>query len=165
MLIYNYHLEFCVIDLAAWHNAQPWGFKLPPLFRLTQPCLDCSPCRSQPPTLSCVRCRGHALPDQGHWTGHGRTTPLAPSTLHSHHFWQLCVRGATLSGGQHSDHHPVQPTSPLSSTSPGEKTLKVNICQTKEVPEITPKDTLSVDKLKHMSQTALNSQLFNYLNV
>lgn len=117
----NYRLESYIIDLAAWHNAQPRGFELPPLFRFTQPRLACSPCRSQPPTLPCVRSRRDALPDQGRRTGHGHTAPLAPSALHSHHIWHLCVRGATLSGGQHSDHHPVQPTSPLSSKDPREK--------------------------------------------
>lgn len=49
---------------------------------------------------------------------------MAPSTFHPHQFFQLCFCSAPVFGDQYSDHHSVQHTSTLNSTSPEEKTLK-----------------------------------------
>lgn len=75
--------------------------------------LNCSLCRSQPSALPCVRHPQYLHADKGHWTGHGDTTALAPSALHSHHIWQLSGCSTALCGAQFDHHHHLQSISPL----------------------------------------------------
>lgn len=80
--------------------------------------LNCSLCRSQPPTLPCMWHLGHPLPDEGSRTGHGDTTHLAPWTFHSCHIFQLGGRRSALFGAESDYYHPLQSTTPLCTSLP-----------------------------------------------
>lgn len=131
-------LQSFPLCLIQWHIALSYQSLRLHLISLTCDCaawahtrLHCSPCRSQPSALPCVRHPWHPLPDEGHWAGHGDTAALAPWTLHPHHLFSLVRCSAALCGGEPDHHPPVQSAFALCSSLPREETW------------YTPKENLS----------------------